>query len=475
MRRRTSATIARDFGETSSTRPGGRGEALRLSLNDAGSGPARSRGSRFSRGSGHNTGRPRLKFRPRAKPNLALILGGTGARLEDLVGAYGAQPRNGIAGRVRYPGRSAVDRRVLSPGAVLDHRDILGSMRVPEVAAPSIADAKPRVWPGRPAPALTTAWICGQHLRYKSAWISRRRHAPVPGMQRRHRPPCCSGRGRSIPFVHSIVHFCPFQFHPSSLALPALAPTLAVAGASPRVDRPLACAGRRRAVSTRRRLPHRRRHRDGLDARRRGRRHRPAPGSDRPAQLTARARRPRFGAVAGRRPPGGRKVLTDLPARLCRTRSHHRARRRRQFRPGGDSGAALTPGESLHDQPGSCSEYIEADCGRHRPHATLDSPPGVAGPAQQHRAAGTSLGQDQAQCRTSCRSPPTRSAGPAEAQSCLRRCDPDAGGRVTLAMADGGGSGRYALVFVAQTEAGASLPGHRPLGHPTVRRAPSCG
>ena len=55
-----------------------------------------------------------------------MILGGTGARLEDLVGAYAALNRDGIAGRVRYrPDAPRVDRRLLSPGAAWIVREIL--------------------------------------------------------------------------------------------------------------------------------------------------------------------------------------------------------------------------------------------------------------------------------------------------------------------------------------------------------------
>src|SRR5688500_20002046 len=61
-----------------------------------------------------------------AMPNLSMILGGTGARLEDLVGAYAALNRGGLAGRVRHT-RDAprVDRRLLSPGAAWIVREIL--------------------------------------------------------------------------------------------------------------------------------------------------------------------------------------------------------------------------------------------------------------------------------------------------------------------------------------------------------------
>src|SRR5690606_16770523 len=67
-----------------------------------------------------------LKFPRGATPNLSLILGGTGARLEDLVGAYAALNRDGIAGRVRYTHEDPrIDRRVMSPGAAWIVRTML--------------------------------------------------------------------------------------------------------------------------------------------------------------------------------------------------------------------------------------------------------------------------------------------------------------------------------------------------------------
>src|SRR3546814_2125726 len=67
-----------------------------------------------------------LKFPRGAKPNLSLILGGTGARLEDLVGAFASLNRDGIAGHVRYtPGDARINRRVMSPGAAWIVRTML--------------------------------------------------------------------------------------------------------------------------------------------------------------------------------------------------------------------------------------------------------------------------------------------------------------------------------------------------------------
>ena len=53
-----------------------------------------------------------------AEPNLSLILGGAGARLEDLVGMHAALARGGLAARVRWtPADISSDRRLMSAGA----------------------------------------------------------------------------------------------------------------------------------------------------------------------------------------------------------------------------------------------------------------------------------------------------------------------------------------------------------------------
>ncbi|RYZ69663.1 MAG: penicillin-binding protein 1C, partial [Lysobacteraceae bacterium] len=67
-----------------------------------------------------------LKYPRGGKPNLSMILGGTGARLEDLVGAFAAFNRGGIAGRVRYTQADpVVDRRMMSAGAAWVVREML--------------------------------------------------------------------------------------------------------------------------------------------------------------------------------------------------------------------------------------------------------------------------------------------------------------------------------------------------------------
>src|SRR3546814_12201129 len=81
-----------------------------------------------------------LKFPRGAKPNLSLILGGTGARREDLVGAVASLHRDGIAEPVRYtPGDARIDRRVMSRSAAGILRPMLAAHTPPAGRADTFA------------------------------------------------------------------------------------------------------------------------------------------------------------------------------------------------------------------------------------------------------------------------------------------------------------------------------------------------
>ena len=125
-----------------------------------------------------------LKFPANAKPNLALILGGTGARLEDLVGAYAAFNRNGIAGHVRYtPQDPHVDRRALSPGAAWIVRDILESNPRPGELEQFDRGSRPRVaWKTGTSYGFRDAWAVGGTRSYTvGVWVGRPDGTPLPG------------------------------------------------------------------------------------------------------------------------------------------------------------------------------------------------------------------------------------------------------------------------------------------------------
>ena len=164
--------------------PVGAAEALRLSLNVPAVdvldrvGPARF-AARLANGG------IALRWPPGAQPNLAMILGGTGARLEDLVGAYAALNRAGVAGRVRYvAGAPPVDRRLLSPGAAWIVREILeANPRPGQLAETFDTGGRPRVaWKTGTSYGYRDAWALGSTRRYSvGVWVGRPDGTPLPG------------------------------------------------------------------------------------------------------------------------------------------------------------------------------------------------------------------------------------------------------------------------------------------------------
>ncbi|MFI4968982.1 MAG: penicillin-binding protein 1C, partial [Lysobacterales bacterium] len=118
-------------------------------------------------------------------PNLSVILGGTGVRMEDLVGAYTALNRGGVAGRVRYADDDAVtDRRILSDGAAWIVRDILEANPRPGYAPGTFdSGSRPRVaWKTGTSYGFRDAWAVGATRDYTLAvWIGRPDGTPLPG------------------------------------------------------------------------------------------------------------------------------------------------------------------------------------------------------------------------------------------------------------------------------------------------------
>ena len=164
--------------------PVGAAEALRLSLNVPAValldrvGPAR-----FSARLQHVG--VDLKFPQGASPNLSMILGGTGAKLEELVGAFAALHRNGIAGHVRYtPDAALVERRLLSPGAAWIVREILAANPRPGEARELFdTGRRPRVaWKTGTSYGFRDAWAIGGTPRYSvGVWVGRPDGTPMPG------------------------------------------------------------------------------------------------------------------------------------------------------------------------------------------------------------------------------------------------------------------------------------------------------
>jgi len=119
-----------------------------------------------------------------AEPNLALILGGAGSRLEDLVSGYSAFARNGRSATLRLqPDDTLRERPLLSPGSAWIVRRILSGQARP--------DRDPRVelvqrpvlaWKTGTSYGFRDAWAIGVGPRYLiGVWIGRPDGTPVPG------------------------------------------------------------------------------------------------------------------------------------------------------------------------------------------------------------------------------------------------------------------------------------------------------
>lgn len=125
-----------------------------------------------------------LVLPPLAEPNLSLILGGAGSRLEDLVGGYAALAREGRSARIRLqPQDPLVEQRLLSPGSAWITRRILSGLARPDrdrnaelVQRPALA------WKTGTSYGFRDAWSVGVGPRYLiGVWIGRPDGTPVPG------------------------------------------------------------------------------------------------------------------------------------------------------------------------------------------------------------------------------------------------------------------------------------------------------
>ena len=119
-----------------------------------------------------------------AEPNLALILGGAGSRLEDLVSGYSAFARDGRSATIRLqPDDTLRERPLLSPGAAWIVRRILSGQARPDrdpraelVQRPALA------WKTGTSYGFRDAWAIGVGPRYLiGVWIGRPDGTPVPG------------------------------------------------------------------------------------------------------------------------------------------------------------------------------------------------------------------------------------------------------------------------------------------------------
>ncbi len=154
-----------------------------------------------------------LRFPHGSAPNLSLILGGTGARLEDLVGSFAAFNRNGIAGRVRYTAQDAViERRLMSPGAAWITREVLESNPRPGYGTGTFdVTGRPRVaWKTGTSYGYRDAWAIGTTRHYTvGVWVGRPDGTPLPGQY---------GAVTALPLMFEVVDSLPRQAGDASTA-----------------------------------------------------------------------------------------------------------------------------------------------------------------------------------------------------------------------------------------------------------------
>ena len=119
-----------------------------------------------------------------AEPNLALILGGAGSRLEDLVSGYSAFARDGKSATIRLqPDDVLRERPMLSPGGAWIVRRILSGQARPDRDPRAELVQRPVLaWKTGTSYGFRDAWAIGVGPRYLiGVWIGRPDGTPVPG------------------------------------------------------------------------------------------------------------------------------------------------------------------------------------------------------------------------------------------------------------------------------------------------------
>ena len=119
-----------------------------------------------------------------AEPNLALILGGAGSRLEDLVSGYSAFARDGKSATLRLqPDDTLRERPLLSPGSAwIVWRILSGQARPDRDPRAELVQRPVLAWKTGTSYGFRDAWAIGVGPRYLiGVWIGRPDGTPVPG------------------------------------------------------------------------------------------------------------------------------------------------------------------------------------------------------------------------------------------------------------------------------------------------------
>jgi penicillin-binding protein 1C len=123
----------------------------------------------------------KLRMPQGAAPNLSIILGGAGTTLEELVGAYTALARGGVAGQPRLqPDEPTVNTPLMSAGAAFIVREILENGGRP--GAPFREGTGRVAWKTGTSFGFRDAWAIGVTDRYTlGVWVGRPDGTPNPG------------------------------------------------------------------------------------------------------------------------------------------------------------------------------------------------------------------------------------------------------------------------------------------------------
>ncbi|MEI9698301.1 peptidoglycan glycosyltransferase PbpC [Moellerella wisconsensis] len=123
-----------------------------------------------------------LRFPLASEPNLSLILGGTAARMDQLVSAFSAFGREGLVSPLRFkPDDPLNNRRLFSPGAAWIVRRIMGGESRPMPEASLSAQVR-LAWKTGTSYGYRDAWTIGINPRYTiGVWVGRPDGTPVAG------------------------------------------------------------------------------------------------------------------------------------------------------------------------------------------------------------------------------------------------------------------------------------------------------
>ena len=154
-----------------------------------------------------------LRYPAHAGPNLSAILGGAGISLEDLVAAFTAFGRDGLAGTLRFtPNAPLRERRMMTPGAAWIIRRILASQPRPDgrrmpAGRVHLDRSRDVAWKTGTSYGFRDAWTVGVTDRYTvGVWVGRPDGTPSPGQY---------GRATAAPLLFALIDSLPRHHGPA--------------------------------------------------------------------------------------------------------------------------------------------------------------------------------------------------------------------------------------------------------------------